>query len=102
MEGAALAAGSFAPIVAVEGINKKGTSFFLFEIPKASDKRLNLTGKEETFLILNDFSTVSPTRTLPNYKSPSSGSMFTSGRTPHPLRNTDTVVCSENIITLSS
>ena len=79
-----------------------GSFFLVFSTPETWLRRLKLTGKEEMFLIVNDFSNDSPTSTLLKLINPSSGVMLTSGRTPVPLRLTETIVWSENITIRSS
>lgn len=73
-----------------------------FATPDALLEKLNFTGKDEMFLIVNDFSIFSPDSTLPKYKRPSSLSSSTSGLTPIPFNYTETVVCYEYINNFSS
>ncbi len=79
-----------------------GNFFFAFSTPETWLSSWKLTGNEEMFFMVNDFSNDSPTRTLPKLMRPSYGKMLTSGLTPVPLRLTETIVWSENITTLSS
>ena len=76
-------------------MRRNGLCFERLSTPWASDCKVKLTGNEETLLISNDFSPVSPTRTLENERIPSSGEILTSGLTPVPLRLTETIVVPE-------
>jgi len=85
-----------------DGINKNGFYLEMFSTPLTCESRLKLTGKELILEIVKVLSTVSPTKQLLKDIIPSCGSIFTSGRTPVPLSNTDTIVLPEYKTTRSS
>ena len=78
-----------------EGTRRNGLCFERLSTPATLETSSKLTGKLLTFVIWNYFSAVSFTSTLEKEMRPSSGATVTSGRTPTPLRFTDTIVESE-------
>lgn len=79
-------------MVPTAGIRVKGFKWDLFSTPLTLDMSSKFTGKEETFLIENYFSTYSLTMIFPKDNNPSSNEIETSGLTPVPLSKIDTTV----------
>jgi hypothetical protein len=69
-----------------------GFKWNLFSTPLTLDTSSKFTGKDDMFLILNDFSTYSFYIKLPKFINPSSIDTVTSGLTPTPFNATDTSV----------
>jgi len=92
----------FAAIIPWDGISKKGLYLDKLSTPAAWDYRVKFTENDETFVISNCFSTVSPTSALLKLMIPSSGWILTSGLTPVPFKLTETIVVPEYITIRSS